>query len=69
MIKKRWREALDDSPLTIQEVADRAGYSRRTVSDIVHCKTKNPRVQTIARIARALGIRNPGWLVWRSQER
>ena len=42
--------------MTLQEISDLAGIPKRTVDDIFSGHTKNPRIDTIQAIERALGI-------------
>lgn len=42
--------------LTLQEIADRSGIPKRTLEDIFRGYTKNPRLDTLQAIERALGI-------------
>lgn len=42
--------------LTLQEIADLSGIPKRTVDDIFSGHTKNPRIDTMQAIERALGL-------------
>lgn len=42
--------------LTLQEIADRSGIPKRTLEDIFRGYTKNPRLDTLQAIERALGL-------------
>lgn len=45
-----------DKKMTLQEIADLSGIPKRTVDDIFSGKTKNPRIDTLQAIERALGL-------------
>ncbi len=42
--------------LTLDELAARSGVAKRTIEDIFQGKTKNPRIDTVQAIERALGL-------------
>lgn len=42
--------------LTLDELAARSGVAKRTIEDIFQGKTKNPRVDTMQALERALGL-------------
>lgn len=42
--------------MTLQEISDESGIPKRTLEDIFRGRTKNPRLDTIQAIERALGI-------------
>lgn len=42
--------------LTLQEIADRSGIPKRTLEDVFRGYTKNPRLDTLQAIEKALGI-------------
>ncbi len=46
--------------LTLQEISDLAGVPKRTVDDIFSGHTKNPRIDTVQAIEKALGLA-PQW--------
>lgn len=51
--------------MTLQQIADLSGIPKRTVDDIFSGHTKNPRLDTVAAIEKALGIQpNAGKGVW-----
>ena len=45
-----------DKKMTLQEISDSSGIPKRTVDGIFSGKTKNPRIDTMQAIERALGI-------------
>ena len=45
-----------EKKMTLQEIADLSGIPKRTVDDIFSGKTKNPRIDTLQAIEKALGI-------------
>lgn len=44
--------------MTLQEISDVSGIPKRTVDGIFSGKTKNPRIDTMQAIERALGLEN-----------
>lgn len=46
--------------MTLQQIADQSGIPKRTVDDIFSGHTKNPRIDTVEAIERALGISSDG---------
>jgi transcriptional regulator with XRE-family HTH domain len=44
--------------MTLQQISDMSGIPKRTVDDIFSGKTKNPRIDTMQAIERALGLEN-----------
>ena len=54
--------------LTNEEIAKKAGISKRTVEDFFRGYTKNPRIDTLQAIERALEI-TPSELKWTAEER
>lgn len=44
--------------LTLQQISDMSGIPKRTVDGIFSGKTKNPRIDTMQAIERALGLEN-----------
>ena len=47
-----------EKKMTLQEISDLSGIPKRTVDGIFSGKTKNPRIDTMQAIERALGIEN-----------
>ncbi len=45
-----------EQKMTLQQISDLSGIPKRTVDDIFSGKTKNPRIDTMQAIERALGI-------------
>lgn len=46
-----------DEPLTIAQLAELAGVSEDQIGSIENGKTRNPRVDTLRRLAGALGVK------------
>jgi SOS-response transcriptional repressor LexA len=61
-ISARLQQRLEERGLTQTRVAELAGVPDETVSRIVSGKTKNPRVFTLSKIARVLGV-TVGWIL------
>ncbi len=55
--------------MTLQEIAENSGIPKRTVDQIFSGKTKNPRIDTMQAIERALGIENHSPLEWTDADR
>lgn len=49
------RTPFEENPETTNAVANRAGVSHGTVSEMFYGKTRYPRFSTVVRVARALG--------------
>ena len=45
-----------EKKMTLQDISDRSGIPKRTVDGIFSGKTKNPRIDTMQAIEKALGI-------------
>lgn len=50
------KETKKQQKLTLDELSSRSGVAKRTIEDIFQGKTKNPRIDTIQAIERALGL-------------
>lgn len=50
------KKAKKEQKLTLDELATRSGVAKRTIEDILQGKTKNPRVDTMQALERALGL-------------
>lgn len=46
----------NENNITFRELAKRSNLSISTVTNIVYCKTKNPRIITIKKICEGFGI-------------
>ena len=60
LLRKRQKEL----KLTYQQLADKAGVSKRTIEDIFRGFTTSPRIDTVQAIEKALGIDN----TWTSKD-
>ncbi len=62
-------KAKKEKKMTLQEIAENSGIPKRTVDQIFSGKTKNPRIDTMQAIERALGIENHSPLEWTDADR
>jgi predicted transcriptional regulator len=53
---KKIVHALEELNLTLNKFASECEISYATLYDITHGKTKNPRIETVAKISKALNI-------------
>ena len=54
-----WKKIKKEKKLTLQEISNLSGISKRTVDDIFSGHTTNPRIDTMRAIERALGLDTP----------
>ena len=62
------KKAKKEKKLTLQEISNLSGIPKRTVDDIFSGHTKNPRIDTLQAIERALGIHQPP-LEWTDEDK
>ena len=65
--REKLRELIEQSGMTIQDIATKADTDRPRISELVHGKNNNPRLSTLFAVARALGVW-PGVLIVSSTE-
>lgn len=53
---KQWKMRQKELKMTYQQIADKAGVSKRTIEDIFRGYTLTPRIDTVQAIERALGL-------------
>lgn len=53
---QQWKKRQKELNLTYQQIADKAGVSKRTIEDIFRGFTTSPRIDTVQAIENALGI-------------
>lgn len=60
---KLWQTKRKELKLTYEELAKKAGVSKRTIEDIFRGYTTTPRIDTVEAIEKALGLdnSNDGW--------
>ena len=56
VIAKRILSLCEEQQITISKLADLAGMSKSIIYDIVHNRTKIPRMKTLCFIARGFGV-------------
>ena len=53
-----WKKVKKENKMTLMQISQLSGIPKRTVDDIFAGVTKNPRVDTMQAIEKALGIEN-----------
>ena len=56
-----WKAKKKELHLNYEQIAAKAGVSKRTIEDIFRGYTTDPRVETVQRIEYALMLRQPNW--------
>ena len=65
---KKWQTRRKELKLTYEELAKKAGVSKRTIEDIFRGYTTTPRIDTVEAIEKALGLDNSND-DWTTEER
>ena len=56
IIIKRIKDLCDERKITINKLATLSGITQSTLSNIIHATNKNPRVDTLCKIANGFGM-------------
>lgn len=55
-IRLRLQDLMDQRGITVNRLATLSGITQSTVDDVVHGKTRNPKLKTLHRLAVGLGM-------------
>lgn len=56
VIKKRLQTLIDERGITVNRLATLSGITQSTVENVIHGKTKNPKLKTLHRLAVGLDM-------------